>query len=689
MKSAFLIFATTLALMQGANVMGENLHVSLTGDDRNPGTESSPFRTLEAARDALRARNTASGVTIWIHGGVYERRRTFTLDARDSGTPDAPVVYRADPRARVRMTGGMIVPEEAIARVTDPTVLGRVSADIRDRLVRVDLAALGIENPGQFKPRGFGLPQQPAPMEVFFNKQRLEIARWPNDGWAVMASFPEDTVNLIGSGGKVRGKDTDRFFFDGDRMERWRDTGDLWVYGYWMYDWADAYIKVREIDLQTRLVVLEPPQSRFGYKKDQRFRFLNLLEELDIPGEYFIDRDADMLYFLPPGQLDNAEVTVSVLDVPLVAMDNVSHVEFMNIGLECARASGIVIEGGVGVRIAGCEIHDLGQSAVTVSGGENHEVVSCDIYNLGEAGITMSGGDRTTLVSGRHSAVNNHIHHFGFWVRTYQQGVRVSGVGNHVAHNYIHHAPHTAIAYNGNDHVIEYNHIHDVALDTGDVGVIYTGRDWSARGNVVQYNYIHDTGSRMSHGTMAIYLDDLTSGTSIYGNVLVRAGKGVFIGGGRDTHVENNIFIDGEYGVHIDNRGKGWSGELIKGRQGSWDMFGKLERVPYDQPLYTDRYPELIDFLEKDPLEAMNNTIVRNIKIGEGLFLHLMDVDEKNVNLDDNLVDTDPQFAGSNPLRADFQLSPGSPALKLGFKQIPFGMIGLQRDRYRTELPEE
>ncbi len=664
------------------------LHVSLGGDDKNPGTKSQPLKTLEAARDILRKQDAFQAATILIHDGVYERTHTFSLDSRDSGGSDMPIIYKAIPEAKVRLTGGMIVPEDAIGKVSDPALLDRVAADIQDNIYQVSLELLGIDNPGQLVPRGFGLPRQPAPMEVFLNKQRLHIARWPNDGWLKVASLPEDAVNLIGSGGKVRGKDTDRFFFDDERMKRWKDTNSLWVYGYWMYDWADAYIKVREIDPTAGLVVLDPPQSRFGYKTGQRFRFMNVLEELDAPGEYFIDRENGMLYFIPPGPLEDVEVTVSILDVPLVSMENVTNVEFRGIDFECARSSGIEMQGCVDVKIAGCEIHDLGQSGVIVSGGKNNEVLSCDLYNLGEAGITMSGGDRTTLTPGGHQAVNNHIHHFGFWVRTYQQGVRISGVGNRVAHNYIHHAPHTAISYGGNDHVIEYNHIHDVALDTGDVGAIYTGRDWSARGNAVQFNYIHDTMSRMSHGTMAIYLDDLTSGTYIYGNILVKAGRGVFIGGGRDNHVENNIFIDGEHAVHIDNRGKGWSGELIKKGQGSWDMFGKLEQVPYDQPLYTNKYPGLIDFLDKDPLEAMNNSVVRNIKIGAGDFLHLADVDTTNVILEDNSVDIDPQFTEGDAVTSEFQLSPDSPALNRGFKQIPFNLIGLQKNQYRKSLSE-
>jgi hypothetical protein len=38
-----------------------------------------------------------------------------------------------------------------------------------------------------------------------------------------------------------------------------------------------------------------------------------------------------------------------------------------------------------------------------------------------------------------------------------------------------------------------------------------------------------------------------------------------------------------------------------------------------------------------------------------------------------------------NPEMYDYQLDPGSPAIKSGFVQIPFRSIGLYKNKYRSE----
>jgi len=68
-------------------------------------------------------------------------------------------------------------------------------------------------------------------------------------------------------------------------------------------------------------------------------------------------------------------------------------------------------------------------------------VESCDVYECGEGGISLSGGDRKTLTPAKHNAENNHVHHYSRRARTYRSGVSVSGVGNRIAHNLVHHAP--------------------------------------------------------------------------------------------------------------------------------------------------------------------------------------------------------------------------------------------------------
>ena len=124
---------------------------------------------------------------------------------------------------------------------------------------------------------------------------------------------------------------------------------------------------------------------------------------------------------------------------------------------------------------------------MTVSGLKSG-VVGCDVYATGDGGISLSGGDRDTLAPAGLFAENNHIHHWSRWNRMYRHGISLHGVGNRAAHNLLHHSPHTAIFFSGNDHVIELNEIHDVCNESNDAGAIYAGRDWTMRGTVIRHN---------------------------------------------------------------------------------------------------------------------------------------------------------------------------------------------------------
>ena len=253
----------------------------------------------------------------------------------------------------------------------------------------------------------------------------------------------------------------------------------------------------------------------------------------------------------------------------------------------------------------------------------------------------------------------------------------ISGVGNRVTHNLIHDAPHNAIQLSGNDHFIEFNEIHDVCQETGDVGAFYMGRDWTMRGTVIRYNYFHNIHGPYKYGAMAVYLDDSASGITIFGNVFYRASRAAFIGGGRDNIVENNIFVECDPAVHIDARCLGWA---KKSAEPGGVLQKRLRAVPYNKPPYSTRYPKLVTILDNEPAVPKGNRIVRNLSFG-GRWLELQGVKESWVYFQDNLIDTDPGFVDLEHL--NFQLQENSPAYKIGFKRISIEKIGLYHDAYR------
>ena len=326
-----------------------------------------------------------------------------------------------------------------------------------------------------------------------------------------------------------------------------------------------------------------------------------------------------------------------------------------------------------------------------VSGGVDHEVYGCDIYQCGQGGIRMTGGDRRSLTPARHNAENNHVHGYARRVRTYKSAINVYGVGCRIAHNLIHDGPHMALSAGGNDHVIEYNEIHNVVYESGDAGAFYVGRDWTQRGTILRHNYWHHiagaTGTH--HGGMTIYLDDQHSGHIIHGNLFERCSRAVFIGGGDDNIVTNNVFIDCSPAAHIDNRGMGWQKQFTEDPKSS--LHTTLRAMPYTSTLWRDRYPTLVTILDDEPGIPKRNVFRRNISAG-GRWDDIHQGTKKHQTVKDNLVfDKEPHWVRlvkgdrGQPVRLAFE-NPKSVA-EIGFETLPLEKMGVYEDERRATWP--
>jgi len=678
---ALLALAAALGTGRGSQASPLPLYVSPAGNDAWSGTlaepnaakSDGPLATLERAREEVRKRKKAGalpegGVTVSIAAGVYERTQTFELGAEDSGTDKSPVVYQGEPGSPPRMIGGKRV--AGLRPVSDPAVLERLDPAARGKVLQADLKGQGVTDYGQ--PGAGGI-------ELFFQDQPMPVARWPNEGFVkivqVLGPTPRD---VRGTKGCAEGF----FRYDGDRPRRWTAEKDVWLHGYWFWDWADQRQKVATIDPDQRTITLAKPDHHYGYRNGQWFYAFNLLAEIDRPGEWYLDRQAGILYFWPPAPVQEGQAVVSLVPT-LVRLKGVSHVTLRGLLLEAMRDTAVVVSGGSDNRIVGCTIRNGGASAVAVS-GQGHTVAGCDIYQMAEGGISLSGGDRKTLAPAGLTAENNHIHHYGRWKPMYSAGLSISGVGNRAAHNLIHHAPHQAIGFSGNDHVIELNEIHHVCFESNDAGAIYAGRDWTMRGTVIRHNFLHHVYGFERRGCVGVYLDDMFCGTEITGNVFYQVPRAAFIGGGRDCLVANNVFVECQPALHIDARALGWAGYhaqmwIKEGREK-----GTLSGTRYREPPYRDRYPLLPGILDDDPAAPKGNVVARNV-CWKGRWDEIEAKARPLVTMKDNLVDVDPRFVDAAGL--DFRLRDDSPAWKLGFQRIPAEKIGLYRSADRASWP--
>jgi len=660
------------------------LFVAADGKDANPGTRQRPFGTLQRARDEIRKLKQhgglpEGGVAVQVGGGQYKVAETFTLGSEDSAAETAPIVYRACEGETPTFTGGVRL--AGFRPVQDADVLKRLPEVARGKVVQVALRTYGVKNLKPLTLGGFasgrGFKTHPV-MELFFDGRALQLARWPNGGYVRTGDV------LLDDGHKIhgrRGSKTGRFAYQCDRPKRWKDDNDVMLYGYWFFGWADSYEQVASIDTDRREITLKPPYHRYGYRKGQPYYAINLLSEIDTPGEWYLDRRRGVLYLYPPSDPSKAVVELSTAEFPLVEMKDVSHVTFQGFRLELGCVDAVRISGGNHCLLAGCTIRRFGGNGVEIHGGRCHGLLSCDIYSMGRGGTEITGGDRKTLAPGGHFVENCHIYNLSRIDHTYTPAVKMSGAGNRISHNLIHDVPSSAIRLGGNDHRVEFNEVYDVVWESDDQGGADMYGNATYRGNVYRYNYWHHIGTghgggeEPSCGRAGIRLDDAISGTLIFGNVFYRcsAGRlgfgGVQIHGGKENLVDNNIFVDCAAAVSFSP----WS-------EARWKQFirNALDSPEIDKSLYLRRYPPLARLAEDHNVNTVSHNLVYRCK-------EFLRRDRGQTRAVDNfIVSEDPGFADA--AHGDFRLRDDAVP---GFRPIPFDKIGLYRDALRTELPAQ
>ncbi len=628
------------------------IYVSPQGKTDGVGSERNPFATLEQARDAVRAERKIKpneAFTVVLQPGTYALTNSFLLTEADSGQPDQPVVYRAAVPGRARIYGGITLPKASFSVCTDEADLKRIPAAARGHVLVCDLSTK-IAGTLQEVPNAFrGVITAPF---LFANGEPKVIARWPNAGvWATFTKATDDGLapkNPINAH-KPRKAHPGAFVFDDARIAQWNMANGVWLHGYWTHDWSDEVIKVASYDAKTHEFRLA---AAHGYgiaagtwgRKERRFYALNLLAELDAPGEWYLDRSAKKLFFYP-GKTDfDGEVVLTTMLQPLIDVRKVKHVTFQGLTFAYAHGIGVSIRDGVGVAVEQCRVFNIARDGISISGREN-SVRSCRVYNIGATAITINGGDRKNLINANNIAENNLVYKFGQFTRTYAGAFGLYGCGNVLRHNVISEGPHLAVAYSGNEHVIEFNEIYNVLQETGDAGAFYSGRDWTSQGNKVRYNYFHDIGGGgqgQNEHIMSIYLDDCDCGDTLQGNLFLRAGRAIFMGGGRDNIVVGNLVLDSVVGIHLDSRGMTWP--HWNRPDDGWYLEGKAMEMNYKNPPWSTRYPWLAATMDNAPKEPLGNVFKNNLVI---------DSKSQALSFDKNVRDVFPKLESANNIVVD------------------------------------
>jgi len=376
----------------------------------------------------------------------------------------------------------------------------------------------------------------------------------------------------------------------------------------------------------------------------------NVLAELDVEGEYYINRTAGLLYvWLPSGAASPfwatapwsspvvgaeraplaaaraaaaAAVDATARDDPIVGvlsvngtlldLVDVSFLTFDGVAVGFGRDVGVRATNTTGVEFVNGLIENVGNMAVNVTGGADLLIDATTVRGAGNGAIFMYAGDRATLTRSNHTVHNSSVSYSNRYMYCYVPMVALGDCGNRVVSSELFGGPHQGVFMSGNFHELRNSTLHHLVQAASDSGAVYTGRDFTYQGSVIDGNAFKHINSLDGGDTAVLYLDDEVSGYIMTNNYFEDVSRALELGGGRDNLFAFNV-INGttsNVAISFDNRGQGWAANACTPPSGEMIVF--LARVPYTGPVWTAAFPSLARIMSDVPCEPRHNAIVGN-----------------------------------------------------------------------------
>ncbi|MEW6366495.1 MAG: right-handed parallel beta-helix repeat-containing protein [Acidobacteriota bacterium] len=285
--------------------------ISPDGSDASKGTRTEPFRTLERARDAVRAVNgkqeAGTDIVVYLNDGTYRLEQPLLLDWRDSGRNGGDVVYRAAPGEHPVISGSIPVRDWSLHDGGSGIYKAHVGqVESRQLYVNGNRATRARTEPypAGFLPLYFEIFGIPFKGGIAFIPTNLNPAEWRDPStW----TSPRDIEAVIVTQWKMMSVPLDSVIpypgYTLDPLDPSFKTGLLMLQEP---GWPNANVYFDSL-------TIEPGIWSFW----QVTRFENAYEFLNEPGEWYLNEATGWLYYIPRHgeDLATAEVELPILEV--------------------------------------------------------------------------------------------------------------------------------------------------------------------------------------------------------------------------------------------------------------------------------------------------------------------------------------------------------------------------------------
>ncbi|MCS7222703.1 MAG: right-handed parallel beta-helix repeat-containing protein [Anaerolineae bacterium] len=641
----------------------------------DPSGADGPFATLQQAQRAVRKMKWEKGqlpgpVTVYVRKGIYFLKEPLVFTPEDSGVETAPVAYVAYPGEHPILSGGQPI-----------TNWQRATTDGRP----LWMAVLPEVAEGKWFFR-----------QLWVNGQRRQRARHPNYGYLRVAELLDHPEQWFEGQSRFR-------FHEGD-LKAWPTASAAEIVV--MNRWVESRLPIASIDEAERVVCCHR-RSVFRLDPDDPYYVEHAFEVLDMPGEWFLDRESGKLYYwpLPYEDLNQVQIIAPVL-TQVMRMEGeprkdgwVEYLVFRGLSFahtewyfppepqeqQSEKSIGGFPQAAVGVPGAvygegirhcvfeDCTIAHVGTYGLELGRGcRNNRILGCEITDLGAGGVKIGetvireDADEQTYgneISDCRIYDGGHVFHsaVGIWIG--------QSYGNRLVHNEVADFYYTGISIGwtwgydrslAGSNLVAFNHVHHIGIRRNgegpilsDMGGIYTLG--IQEGTVIHHNLWHDIAG-IRYGGWGIYFDEGSTGITAENNLVYNTTHGGFHQHyGRANVVRNNVFAYARDHQLQASRAEThlrfqFERNIVLGRSEQW-LAGEVDfNFVFDHNLYWRE--------DEGPIR----------------FGHLTWDEWRARGMDEHSILADPKFR--DPKHGDFYLQPGSPAEQIGFQPFDLSSVG-------------